>query len=415
MSRDISDLKARLGLKKKSAQNQRSQDGGIIAPPGVRAPTSGAVPPPPGAAPPPPVIPDASEDPFAAMNKLAQVGAAQHAAKGPEIVVVNDGGPVEKVDQESRALGIAKVVGMLLVPLIIGIIVGQISQSAKTVNRTIDDAGVLHKVVKDFRMAVNDNVLNELLRAKERSPAKNQFVANDKELNASLGKADLLPKFDEKFKEEVVYKSYMYHLEPTLVANVLQFFSEYQDLQAALERHGKTARNDEGVMSKAKEKREAARPDEDVNRYIRDAPYRFAIILDVPTEKEKNVQFGARLVEVGQPVCEDNTFAQDGKCPTGVLGFGYRDGTLGGEGWGKKAPATPQGETVPSDKLVPIVPTSVFEEIIKGPEESAAEAAYLRRVNDLFTRAQALVDLGVFIEGKLSSKAKEGHSFTFFL
>lgn len=411
MSRDISDLKARLGLKKKGGQTKRSPSGGVVPPPGVRARTSGAIPAPPGAAPPPPVIPSAADDPFAAMNAMAAVGVAQQAAKGPEIVVVNDGGPVEKVDQKSRAIGIAKIAAIILLPLAIGIAVGQISQSAKTVNKTIDDAGRLRDGVKSIRIAISDNVLNELLRAKERGPGGNQFVSGDKELTEKLGRKDILP----EIKVEAVYRTYMYELDPKLVQNILEFFSGVHKLQKAVGEHAKSSRSDEGVLSKGKGEREDAKPKEDVNRYIRDAPYRFAVIIDVPTEKKKDVQFGARIVEVGPPVCEDNSFAEDGKCPTQPLGFGYREGMTTGEGWRKSSPTGPQGEMVPAAKLVPIVPTSVFEELIKGSEPSAAEAAYMRRVSELYTQAEDLVQLGVYIEGKLNSKAKEGKSFTFFL
>ena len=94
-SRDISELKARLGLKKGAAAGDRTsrernggQTGGVVAPPGLN------LPPPPGAAAPQPVIPNAADDPFGAMNAMAAVGTVQRA---PEIVIVNDGKPVENV------------------------------------------------------------------------------------------------------------------------------------------------------------------------------------------------------------------------------------------------------------------------------------------------------------------------------
>ena len=397
MSRDIRDLKARLGLEKKGSQGQRPS-GGLVAPPGVRSPTSGPVPVPPGAKPPPPVLPDAKEDPFAYMEAIAKQGRIEQEKKGPEIVVVNDGAPVEKVDQKSRAIALAKIAALIILPLAIGITVGQISQSAKTVNRTIEDAKVLQELVKTYRTAVKENVLDELLRAKERGPGRNQFLSSDKELTEKLLQPKVLPEFGDDAKV-LVYHSYMYHLESSLVENVLEFFSGVEDLRKAVSEHAKAAHNDESAIAKGKEKVDATK--------------RYGVIVDVPTEKKKDVQFGARIVEVGQPVCEDNNFGQDGKCPGNILGFGYREGTANGEGWGKKSVATPQGDF--SDKLLTVVPTAIFEELVKGPDASVAEAAYLRRVNELFTKAEALVELGVFVEGKLSSKSKQSKSFTFFL
>ena len=78
-SRDISDLKARLGLKKGAAAPATGQtranggSGGVVAPPGMN------LPPPPGVQPqyqqpPAPVIPNAADDPFGAMNAMAAVG-----------------------------------------------------------------------------------------------------------------------------------------------------------------------------------------------------------------------------------------------------------------------------------------------------------------------------------------------------
>jgi len=84
-SRDISELKQRLGLKKGGAAapatgstgRANGGSGGVIAPPGL------AVQPPPGMAqpqqPPQPAIPNAHEDPFGAMNHMAAV--AQQAPK----------------------------------------------------------------------------------------------------------------------------------------------------------------------------------------------------------------------------------------------------------------------------------------------------------------------------------------------
>jgi hypothetical protein len=97
-SRDISDLKARLGLKKGAAaptgQSSRSNNG-VVAPPGLN------LPPPPGlepATPKGPVIPNAADDPFGAMNAMAAVGTVQRA---PEIVIVHDGKAVEHIGQKS--------------------------------------------------------------------------------------------------------------------------------------------------------------------------------------------------------------------------------------------------------------------------------------------------------------------------
>ena len=85
--RDISDLKARLGLKKGAgAGGTREPAPGAPARPGQRG---NVVPPPPGVQPPKPEAPapiDARVDPFGAMNAMAAQGAVSRA---PEIIVVD--------------------------------------------------------------------------------------------------------------------------------------------------------------------------------------------------------------------------------------------------------------------------------------------------------------------------------------
>ena len=74
-SRDISELKARLGLKKGGAPAPAAKNGGqgVVPPPGVSLPA------PPGVAPAGPVVPSAKDDPFGAMNAMAQIGTMQRA------------------------------------------------------------------------------------------------------------------------------------------------------------------------------------------------------------------------------------------------------------------------------------------------------------------------------------------------
>src|SRR5205823_13542413 len=73
-TRDISELKARLGLKKAAPEKaQAKPSGGVAPPPGLTVPKQSG-----------PVIPAAADDPFGNMNAMAQQGAMQRA---PEIVI----------------------------------------------------------------------------------------------------------------------------------------------------------------------------------------------------------------------------------------------------------------------------------------------------------------------------------------
>ena len=408
--RDISDLKARLGLKK-GGPASRKQRGGVVAPPGMKSKPS-AVPVPPGAKPPAPEIPSASDDPFAAMNALAAVGVAQQHAKGPEIIVVNDGAPVENVETKSRVVSIAKYAGMVLVPLVVGIIVGQISQSAKGVNNTIKAAGVLNKDVKTIRLGIQDNILNPLLTAQERGEKGAGFKINDKELTEALDGKDKLPVVDP----EVAFTAYMFDLDEKLRADVLYFYSKADALNKAVEAHVQKAKADAKGMTDGDKQLLDAKLGEEENAYLFKALYtQYAIYFDMPKQGDKEkIEFGARLVELGPPVCQDRKASTTGKCPQ-TIGFGYRVSS-GAPGWELKELGNPTAEgTIPTKKLLPLVKTPLLDELIKGGTPSVAAVGYLQRVQDLFVQADELVKFGNGLEKALKSKANQGESFTFFL
>ncbi|MDB4953191.1 MAG: hypothetical protein JWO36_760, partial [Myxococcales bacterium] len=126
-SRDISELKQRLGLKKGAAAQTtgqvagrgNGQSGGVVPPPGLN------LPPPPGVSAPQPQMPNAHDDPFGAMNAMAAVGNVQRA---PEMVIVHDGKPVENVGSGSGS--ILKILIPAIIFLGIGVAVGKIGATA---------------------------------------------------------------------------------------------------------------------------------------------------------------------------------------------------------------------------------------------------------------------------------------------
>lgn len=405
--RDISDLKARLGLKK-GGPAAPTKSGGVVAPPGLKS-RQMDVPVPPGAKPPPPQLPSVTDDPFGAMNAMAAVGTMQRA---PEIIVVNDGKPVEKVDNRSRAIILAKYAGMVLVPLILGISLGQISKTAKAVNKTIENAGGLHKDVNRIRTGIYDNLMSPLLDAKARGPGGNAFVPNDAKLIEALDKKDLLPAIDP----EVAFSSYMFDMDKTLVADILAFYSQAAALKAEVDAHVQAAKNDAKLLSDSEKFVVQAKPDVATNDYLKKEFYRYGMFVEIPTKKDADAgaRFGAKLVEIGPPICGDKKPSTTGKCPDMVIGFSYRQAGSG-EGWDLMEIGVPQGESIPGKKIIPLLPTQVFENLIRGGEASTAEVGYMRRLNTIFEHTQQLIDLGNSVEKTLKAKANQSKSFTFFL
>jgi hypothetical protein len=400
-TRDISDLKQRLGLKKGPAQRPAAgTPGGVVPPPpGVN------VPPPPGVA--RPVLPSVSDDPFAAMNVMATIGTLQQKAAGPEIIVVNDGKPVESVSSGKKIGKIALYAAAFIVPLVVGLIIGQIAKDAKIYNETITKAAVVRDDVRALKKTVNE-VQNALLLGKERG-----FVANDRDLTAAL-EAVAFP----EISLDKVYGTDLHRMDPALVSKVFEFYTLYSDLGPKVATHVKGAKNDEKAMTTGTEAAaKAVAPTEEENKYMTpDWPYRYGVYLYLPTQEEANkgVTFGARLVEIGPPICEDRKASTTGKCPGAPLGYGFREAPRSELGWSLMEFGAP-GENVPVKKLIPLTASASFDAIVKGGEPTAAELSYKRRVNELSEMITRLAELGSYVEGQLNSKANEKPQFTFFL
>lgn len=386
--RDISDLKARLGLKKKGGAPKRGA--AAVPPPGV----GGAVPAPPGAEPP---KPQPSADPFGAMNAAAAQAAVQRA---PEIVIVNDGKPVEQVNKKVKYIGYAKLAGVVLVPLIVGITVGQISRAAKTYNKTLADARKIAANVKEIRKGLS-GLRNALLTGKEGG----RYKVNDAKLTKALKDLKLVPP-----DINVAYGSYMYELPETTVAQVLEFYADTAKLYELVRAHVKATKNDAKSLIAVTEGRKAAIPENKLT------PYRYGILLEVPKGKaaEAGKPPNAQLVELAAPICQGaDKPSTTGECPGPPRGFRYRTGATGK--WGAKELAAPSEQNLPAGKLIPLWPTGAMDGLVTGGKGSVAEMYYFRRVNELEEMVQRLIELGARVEDKLNAKGGEGDKFTFFL
>src|SRR5690606_24256258 len=183
-SRDISELKQRLGLKKgatpATGPTRANGGAGIAPPPGLN------LPPPPGVQPPQAPIPNAADDPFGAMNAMAAVGTVQRA---PEIVIVNDGKPVENVGAQSSGASIAKLAVPAVIALIVGLAIGKIGTSASSYNAGLSDArAILGDRSTQSTVANLKQELSKLDTLLDEARSKNQFKP-DKSLDAELEKA----------------------------------------------------------------------------------------------------------------------------------------------------------------------------------------------------------------------------------
>ena len=134
-------------------------------------------------------MPNAATDPFGAMNAVAQQGAV---AARPDIVVINDGQPVESVSKGSAGARYGKLAGLIIVPLAMGLMIGKMSAGANQYNQVIADAAPIRDNVKTIRRS-----LTEFQVALEEAKEGEKFKPGDKKLLAALEAIPTLEGDDE--------------------------------------------------------------------------------------------------------------------------------------------------------------------------------------------------------------------------
>ena len=391
-AKDISDLKARLGLKKSGPAAAK----GGVAPPGARA--GGVIPAPPGAQPPRPHIPDAKEDPFGAMNALAAHGAV--VSRPQEIVVVQDDASVERVQRKARArmyiLG-----GVMIIPLIVGIAIGQVAHRAKTYNRVIEDAGKIREDIKKQREGLI-RIQQVLVGAKERGRGK--LPPGDPKLTAELAALPpLAPNID------VVFNSFMYDLSPELVAATLSFYVGALELNDLVKTHVKLSKDADRALQKGQENK---------TKFLANAgQFGFGGLVETPSEDDQ--KSGAppkvKIVQLGAPQCEGEKSPNEQGCGSKkITGFRYRPDQNGP--WGVKKASTVEGGTnIAADAIVALDFNKVLLDIVNGGDASVAEASYTARINQIEEKVNQLLEAEKGISSRLNNKANESKKFTFFM
>lgn len=411
-SRDINDLKARLGLKKGTAP--APVVGGAAPPPPGRAtaaqpavvpPPGLAVPPPPGAgpaAPPAPVVPNAADDPFGAMNAMAQMGAAQRA---PEVIVIDHGKPVESVSAGTRAATIGKYAAIALIPFILGIAIRGISKDAAFYNAGIQDAKFIRKDVNGVKKTLAG-------------------ISQKVDASKGSGKAatDALRELEKlEPKDAIVFKAKQNNLNPELSAKILEFYAMVAQLRLMVDDHLKSAKADDAALGTAREATEKMTlpPNSTFEKGVR---VRYGVLVWNPTEEEAakdSTPFGARIVEIGPPYCEGGKLASGGTCPEGAVEtLAYRTSPTGQ--WQKGDFAIPGqniegGAAIPPKKLLIISPTGIFDGLVQTNPGTAAEQLYNKRIDAIRKKLAETVEAGNALEAKLGPKANESPHFTFFM
>jgi hypothetical protein len=399
-SRDISELKQRLGLKKagQPAAGAGVSAGGVVPPPGLN------VPPPP---PPQPVIPNAAEDPFGAMNAMAAVGTVQRA---PEIVIVHDGKPVENVAAQSHGAMIAKVAVPAIIALVVGVAVGQIAKGANLYNEGLKDARSIlgddktPSTVKNVKRALSelDGVLDEM-------KTKNNFrpdAAADKKL------ADLATRLD--VKAGTVFRTAS-ALDPEVTGLILSFYSGAAEVKGMVDTHVKAAKSDDLALATGKTASTAAAVKDHENAALASVnAVRYGALIQAPTDTDKS-DFGVRIVELGPPYCGGANPVTSGKCDNNEPPTAYAYRNEPGAVWTKGELHTQGSDSVPTKKLLLLLPNGTRDALIKGGEPGASEVYYVKRLRSLTERTKKLIDEANKLEQRLQAESNKSSRFSFFL
>jgi hypothetical protein len=412
-TRDISELKARLGLKKaapEKAPAAAKQSGGVAPPPGLNVPGP--------AKPAAPVMPSATDDPFGNMNAMAQIGTMQRA---PEIVIVNDGRPVESVSSGTKAASIAKWAAIALVPLIIGWQIGAIGKSAAVYNEGINDAKAVLANIRRVKKDLSDLQVNLADALKKNGgdtldPKVTKLLQDSLALQALKMSDDSPDAIATPDNSALVFRAKQNSLSSQLSGQILVFYSHVAALSQLIQEHVRAAKTDD--LAKA------AAAGKDAQVTVNGSPMiKYAVVLSNPSADDMKTGkggggFGAQIVEIGPPFCQDGSVGQGGQCPGGAAGLGYRTDPSGGDQsrWVKGDIAQPAaGQPFPLKSLVVLSPTPIMDTLVKGATPSASEIMYQRRLKAIGDLIEKLIKEGNTVETQLTPKSNEGTKFSFFL
>ncbi len=390
-ARDISDLKARLGLKKgaeggaapRSTTSMPSQG---VPPPNASKIGGSFVPPPPGVAPPPgsmpppqPVIPDASVDPFGAMNAMAAT-AARTAPVQPEFVIVNDG-KHEQVASRGGGLRWLKLILLVGVPLFVGLVVGDINNTNKGINNAIGDAELLFKDFTHVGQSLQ-KVEEALDTAKDRG--KGQLVPHDKDLTAALEELKL-----EAPDTTVLFRANMQQMSKGTPEKVFQFYTRVTALYAKIANHKRLAKGDE-------------------RKQVPKQIGQYASVLRVPSDEKQSPY--VEVVEVGAPICKGDTKISAEGCSAEKPPEKFQVRTDPAGTW-QILNFAQSGAGVATDTILMIGDNNVKQAFLVGAKEFVDTVGYMQRIREIDAEVRDLSQLRSEVQNALTLEKQKSKSF----
>jgi hypothetical protein len=209
-----------------------------------------------------------------------------------------------------------------------------------------------------------------------------------------------------------VFRAKQNSLDAGLSGQILAFYAGVAEIRGMLDAHVRSAKADDKALALAKQKTDDATVKDSDNVFLA-GQAKYAVLVTAPTESD-NDDFGAKIVELGPVFCGDKQ-STTGRCEgDGPSGFGYRNDP-GGISWTKGDLVTSGQDSVPTKKLVMLLPNGVRDALIKTGEPGASEVYYTKRLRSIADRTKKLITDANKLESQLQSAASKGARFSFFL
>ena|GEM_PF-4504928 len=377
-NRDLSDLKAKLGLAKPSPAAP-AQPGAPAAPPAPGA----AVPPPGGMAAPP----EPSRDPFAM---------AQPAVPATPYASIVDAGPAIDIPKEKKSIT-KWVLGFAIVAVIfmgVGYAAGKVFHARVLYNRTIDDSKQIKENVDSvvgYNVKISTAITNFFKRFKA---SKKPLYSYDNEMVEELGGLLLRNSKEILTKQQNgLFRTNYAMMKDNVVSNLFKYYN------------GSLRLADEIKLFLDKTKRDRTL----IETYVKEAgtssaQRNYGVVL----YEDKGTYFLGSVVEVGMPVCKDKT-AKPGKCPAGQLaGFNVR---TGGGNFTMRPGKEIKNKRI-SDFIIPIVPDQNWKQLVVGKKGYLAYKQYVNGLRNIGMVAAWLKTIEPVLLRALTAETKRQKIFT---
>jgi len=238
---------------------------------------------------------------------------------------------------------------------------------------------------------------------------KNSFrpdAAADKRLGELAGRLDV--------KAATVFRTTS-DLEPEVIGLIMSFYAGASEVKGALDAHVKAAKSDDLALSKGRAAAsEAAVKDTENAALASVGAVRYGALIQAPTETDRS-DFGVKLVELGPPYCGGPNPVTSGKCDNNEAPTAYAYRSEPGAVWTKGDLQVSGSDSVPTKKLVLLLPNGTRDALIKGGEAGASEVFYVKRLKALTERTKKLLEEANKLEQRLQLESNKSTRFSFFL